>query len=253
MVETTQQPIVTPSAPAPPVAPAEPQALAPDERDFLQVSAMRGLFEIARLMNESLENVPESKRGTFTKALQLTTEVIDTLDTAIREGRGLPPKAAPAAGGVPKSDSSVSSSGEPRAIPPVAGGAAQADNGAKMTDITREEMTVRLELAEAKADARISRFEERIDSAIDALRRDTDRVEAAIGNLKSTTIVTAISAVLAIVLGIAAFNATVLSNMVASFESGKNTAAAISESTKRLEVLQDRIEAQQKQVPPATK
>lgn len=118
---------------------------------------------------------------------------------------------------------------------------------------TREEMSVRLELVESKADARMSRFEERIDSAIGALRRDTDRVEAAIGNLKSTTIVTAISAVLAIVLGIAAFNATVLSNMVTSFESGKNTATAISESTKRLEVLQDRIEAQQKQPTRASK
>ena len=49
---------------------------------------MRGLFEIARLMNESLENVPESKIGTFTRAIQLTSDVIRTLDTAIREGRG---------------------------------------------------------------------------------------------------------------------------------------------------------------------
>lgn len=103
MIETTQEAIATAGTPVAPAPPSEPQALAPDERDFLQVSAMRGLFEIGRLMQESLENVPEANRGSFTKALQLTTEVIGTLDTAIREGRGLPPR-PPVAGGVPKSD-----------------------------------------------------------------------------------------------------------------------------------------------------
>lgn len=128
---------------------------------------------------------------------------------------------------------------------------AQIPDNRNMTDITREELSARLELVESKADARMSRFEERMDSAIGEMRRDRSEIKAAISNLKSTTIVTAISAVLAIVLGVAAFNSTVLSNMVASFESGKNTATAVIESTKRLELLQDRIEAQQKQ--PATK
>ncbi len=53
--------------------------------------------------------------------------------------------------------------------------------------------------------------------------------------LKTTIIVTAISAVLAIVFGVAAFNATVLSNMVASFESGKNTSAAQAEVKRQTE------------------
>ena len=131
----------------------------------------------------------------------------------------------------------------------VAKQAKKPDNAA-MNDITREELSARLELVESKADARMSRFEERIDSSIGEMRRNTDRLEAAIGNLKTTTVVTAIASVLTIVFGVAAFNSTVLSNMVASFESGKNTAAAISESTKRLEVLQDRIEAQQKPTGP---
>lgn len=46
----------------------------------------------------------------------------------------------------------------------------------------------------------------------------------------------------AVVLGIAAFNATVLGNMVASFESGKNTAAAIAEASKDQELRERRLE-----------
>lgn len=135
--------------------------------------------------------------------------------------------------------------------------------------MTREELTARLELVEAKGDARLSRFEERMDQAIGEMRRDTGRFEASIESFKSTTdanihglkasmeagnasvkttmITSAVGAVLAIVLGVAAFNATVLSNMVASFESGQSTATAVGEATSRLEALQDRIEAQQKQ------
>ena len=58
---------------------------------------------------------------------------------------------------------------------------------------------------------------------------------SALTGLKTTIIVTAVSAVLAIVLGIAAFNATVLSNMVAAFESGKNTSAAQAEVKRQAE------------------
>lgn len=144
------------------------------------------------------------------------------------------------------------------------------------SSMTREELTARLELVEAKGDARMYRFEERMDQAIGEMRRDTGRFEASIESFKTTTdasiqslkssmvagnasvkstmITSAVGAVLAIVLGVAAFNATVLSNMVASFESGKSTVIAVSEATRRLEILQDRIEAQQKAPPtPAVK
>lgn len=47
---------------------------------------------------------------------------------------------------------------------------------------------------------------------------------------------------IASVMAIAAFNATVLSNMVASYESGKSTAAAITQATERLDRLQERTE-----------
>lgn len=51
----------------------------------------------------------------------------------------------------------------------------------------------------------------------------------ALAGLKSIFLITAVSTVIAIVLGVAAFNATLLSNMVASFESGKSTAAVQAE------------------------
>ena len=54
--------------------------------------------------------------------------------------------------------------------------------------------------------------------------QEMQATRAAIGNLKSTMFVTAITTVLSILFGVATFNATVLSNMLASYDSGKNTA-----------------------------
>lgn len=91
---------------------------------------------------------------------------------------------------------------------------------------------------------------ERIETALSEIRAET---RSAIEGLKTTVIVTAISAVLAIVLGVAAFNATVLSNMVATFEAGKNTSAAQSEVKRQteqtaalLKKMQEEVNARQK-------
>ncbi|NHZ96636.1 hypothetical protein F2P46_12920 [Massilia sp. CCM 8734] len=51
-------------------------------------------------------------------------------------------------------------------------------------------------------------------------------IKADMKDLKKTVIITAITASLATVFGVAAFNATLLSGMISSFESGKNTARA---------------------------
>ncbi len=109
--------------------------------------------------------------------------------------------------------------------------------------ITRPELDAKLELIEARADARMSRFEERIDQAIAEMRRDSDRVYSAITNLKTTTIVTGVTAAIAIVFGVAAFNATLLSNMTASFESGKATASSIVQASENLKQTQDDLRA----------
>lgn len=109
-----------------------------------------------------------------------------------------------------------------------------------MNTPTREEIDAKIETIEARMDGRVAAIQASVEGYMGrmeerALRTDERFVriedglketQASISSLKSTTIVTAISSVLAIVLGVAAFNATVLSNMVASFESGKNTAAS---------------------------
>ncbi|MDP9902924.1 hypothetical protein [Variovorax ginsengisoli] len=134
------------------------------------------------------------------------------------------------------------------------------DNRA-MAEMTREELNAKLELVQERNDSRLSLFEQRMDNALAEMRGDRADLKDDIRGLQSdiksfrvhiisTVVVTGI----AVISGVAAFNATVLSNMVASFESGKNTAQLIGDATKRLEVLQDRIEAAQsnRQAPTGT-
>lgn len=135
----------------------------------------------------------------------------------------------------------------------------------------RDCVDARLEAVESRTDGRVARIEsalaasaalmeersrhsdarmERIETALSEIRAET---RSAIEGLKTTVIVTAISAVLAIVLGVAAFNATVLSNMVAAVEAGKNTSAAQSEVKRQteqtaalLKKMQEEVNARQK-------
>lgn len=122
-------------------------------------------------------------------------------------------------------------------------------NHEHMTDLTRQELDAKLETIEARMDGRVAAIQASIDgfmgrmeerslrtddrfARIEESQRDT---QASLGGLKTTIIVTALSTVLAIVFGVAAFNATVLSNMLASFESGKNTSAAQAEVKRQTE------------------
>jgi len=118
-----------------------------------------------------------------------------------------------------------------------------------MTDLTRQEVDAKLETIEVRMDGRVAAIQASIDGFVGRMEerslRTDDRfsrieesqreTQASLGGLKSTIIITAISTVLAIVLGVAAFNATVLSNMVASFESGKSTSAAQAEVKRQSE------------------
>lgn len=150
-----------------------------------------------------------------------------------------------------------------------------------MNTPTREEMNAKLEAMEARMDGRVAtiqasidgylgRQEEsarRLDDRLTRMESDASRTRAEIQDnaernsadmksLRSTIIITAVSTVLAIVLGVAAFNATVLSNMLASFESGKNTAAAQADVKKQseetaalLKKLQEQFDAQKVERP----
>lgn len=111
-----------------------------------------------------------------------------------------------------------------------------------MNTPTREEIDAKLAASEARMDARIARIETLIETMAQSqqeikvqLKETTATVQAENKSTRTTMVITAVSAVITIVVGIAAFNATVLSNMVASFESGKNTASALSAAASALE------------------
>ena len=96
-----------------------------------------------------------------------------------------------------------------------------------MTDITREEIDAKLEANEARRDAMFATINGKLDLIVERLEsqiKRIDKLEQAMISLKSTVIITGISSSIAIILGVAGFNATLLSNMTATFESGKETA-----------------------------
>jgi len=95
-------------------------------------------------------------------------------------------------------------------------------NGAMSESLNRPELDAKLEAVEARMDARIAR----IEAAAEGIRRDVDKIESKVGNLKVTMVTTAIGATIAIVLGIAAFNATLTSNMLSAFQAGLQSVKA---------------------------
>ena len=143
-----------------------------------------------------------------------------------------------------------------------------------MSELQREELDVKLAMAEAITDARMvetdikivqsyvkmASIEGKIDALaglVSAMGATIAEIKTDIKNWRTTVVVTAISVGLATVFGVAAFNATVLSNMLASFESGKNMSAAQAELQRQAEataVLLDKLQKQVDQAPaPAPK
>lgn len=111
-----------------------------------------------------------------------------------------------------------------------------------MSEISREELDAKLEIIELRMDSRVASIEGRcagIESKIDSfiavqqeqMRFNEHRFESyekgfgemrtEIKSLKTTIVVTAISTVLAIVIGVASFNAALTSNMMGAFQAGK--------------------------------
>lgn len=112
-----------------------------------------------------------------------------------------------------------------------------------MADISREEIDAKLLREEALRNVQIAAVLGKLDvivARLDAHDIRFERLEqglrdavTSITNLKSTIIITGISSVIAIILGMAGFNAALLSNMTASFESGKQTGQWQSEIRKQ--------------------
>lgn len=158
------------------------------------------------------------------------------------------------------------------------------DDHSAMENVSRPELEAKLEAIEARMDGRVASMEGKIDalfakldareavaeqreksaevraqaaeSRMGRIESETTAIRGDMKSLKTTIITTAVASVLAIVFGVAAFNATLLSNMVASFESGKSTATAVVQATEQmkqtqeqLKAIQDRLDQQSRQKP----
>lgn len=77
-----------------------------------------------------------------------------------------------------------------------------------------------------------------VEHSITRIDTKLDHLDKEVASIKWWMVGTGV----AVVLGIAAFNATVLGNMVASFESGKNTAQALAEASKDQEAREQRLD-----------
>lgn len=122
-------------------------------------------------------------------------------------------------------------------------GRGQDDTGG-MNDITREEFNAKIETIEAKMDARVESVsakiegflaaqaerDKRLDGVLAQIGKDNGETKTSISSMKTTLIVTAVSTVLAIVLGVAGFNTALTSNMLSAFQLGKSSPTQTSET-----------------------
>jgi hypothetical protein len=86
-----------------------------------------------------------------------------------------------------------------------------------MADMNREEVDAKIGASEARADSKFATVIARLDALITEMREM--RVE--MSNIRISVILTVIASTLTIIFGVAGFNASLLNNMLASFDSGK--------------------------------
>jgi len=108
-------------------------------------------------------------------------------------------------------------------------------HNADMDQISRPEMDAKLEALEARIDGRIARIEDsvrHIAESVRGIKEDNRNVKQSISSLKTVIVSSAIGAVIAIVLGIAAFNSSLTSNMMSAFQLGQQSVQTSAGSAK---------------------
>ncbi|GJI87307.1 hypothetical protein [Duganella hordei] len=106
-----------------------------------------------------------------------------------------------------------------------------------------------------KLDAMAAQLNGRLDAMAARLDGHGERIDAlehAVGSLKTTVIVTGISSVIAIVFGVATFNATLLSNMTATFQAGKDVATTQAEVQRQVEATAALLRRLEREHPPSS-
>lgn len=124
-----------------------------------------------------------------------------------------------------------SSRNEKRSGGIVATGAVKTDNAHMIEFVARPELNAKLETIEAKMDGRLARIEDSVQRMADIttdikndyreIRSDNRDLRQSISNMKTVIITSAIGAALAIVFGVAAFNAALTSSMFDAFQAGQ--------------------------------
>lgn len=105
-----------------------------------------------------------------------------------------------------------------------------------MDYVPRPELEARLQVIEARLEGRVARIEDavqRIAETTKEIRDESRATQAKISGLKAILVTTAIGSVIAIVLGVAAFNATLTSNMLSAFQAGLQGSAQSSSSAQK--------------------
>lgn len=121
----------------------------------------------------------------------------------------------------------------------------QSYDGGMTSTMTREEMTARLDAQDARLEARV----QRVELLGEQIKSSDAEIVSEMKSMKWWMIGTGLS----VVLGIASFNATVLSNMVASFESGKTTAQSLAQTQADLEKVAKSVQETQELLRQAAK
>lgn len=110
-------------------------------------------------------------------------------------------------------------------------------------------MMAKIDARFSQVDERISRLETHMDVRMEEFDGRLIRLESAMTQLGDRMrqymlwmIGTVVASALAVVFGLATFNATLLSNMVVSFESGKQTANALAAASVTLDVMRRELE-----------
>ncbi|MTV36136.1 hypothetical protein [Duganella radicis] len=111
--------------------------------------------------------------------------------------------------------------------------------------MTREEVDAKIVASEARTDTSFAALIGKLDVLIarmDNFDLELRQIKADMADLKKTIILTIVSTGLAVVFGVAGFNATLLNNMTASFESGKDAGQWRSEVNQRLDQTNQRLD-----------
>ncbi len=122
-----------------------------------------------------------------------------------------------------------------------------------MSTLTREELDAKLTTLEVRMDGRIQRIEDttkRIFEEMHDIRKEMQETRREVRGTKTTIIVSSVSAALAIVFGVAAFNSSLLGNMVSALGVGKDQQTVHQQVMETQQIL-DKINASNSATQPA--